>query len=393
MVFVLKVFAAILIEMSLAEADDAGISVQAEWNGRQVRTWVPAQLDRRNLSLTEPEIRATEQAAAALRDSDTHVPEAWETLARLLLRHEGIASSGIEGLREPVVSVLIAERTGAAGAAGWVADNLAVIRMAHDAAHEQLSVETLNEWHARLMRNSNLASNLIGTFRDRIGWVGGNSPLDAAYVPPPPDHIPELMADLISFADSDGNDPDPITRAAVLHAQFEAIHPYGDGNGRLGRILISRALRRASLTTRSTMPISVAIARDPGGYLSGLKLYQIGSIGPWVRWFSDVACKAADTTKHLAAQTKQITDAWLSKLGDVRAHSAARSLAPLLVGHPVVSAQDVISLLGISQPAARSALLTLADRGIIEPAEARAPGAGRNRKWYAAADLISIWSY
>ena len=72
------------------------------------------------MSLAEFEIRATERAAAALRDPGAHVPEAWETLARLLPRHEGIASSGIEGLREPMVSVLIAERTGAAGA-GWIA--------------------------------------------------------------------------------------------------------------------------------------------------------------------------------------------------------------------------------------------------------------------------------
>ena len=378
--------------MSLAGADDLGINVPAEWNGRQVRTWLPAQLDKRDLSLTDLEIRATEQAAAALRESETHVPETWEALARLLLRHEGIASSGIEGLREPVVSVLIAERTGADGAAGWVADNLAVIRMAHDAAHDQISFEVLHEWHRILMRNSSLAPNLIGAFRDSIGWVGGSSPLTAAYVPPPPDRIPELMEDLIRFADSNDNIPDPITRAAVVHAQFEAIHPYGDGNGRLGRILISRALRRAHLTTRSTVPVSVAIARDPGGYLSGLRLYQMGSIGPWVRWFSEVACKAADTTRHLAAQTEQITNAWLSKMNGVRADSAARPLAQLLVGHPVLSSPDVMSLLNISQPAARSALITLADRGIIEPVEAPSPGAGRNRKWYAAADLINIWS-
>ena len=379
--------------MSLAGNDNAGTTVPVEWNGQTIRAWIPSPLDQRDLSLTEAEIRATEQAAAALRESDTSVPEASETLARLLLRHEGIASSGIEGLREPLVSVLIAERTGEGGAAGWVADNLAVIRMAHEAAHEQLSADTLHEWHERLMRNSDLAPDLVGAFRDRIGWVGGDSPHDAAYVPPPPDRIPALMDDLIGFVDSNDDFPDPITRAAVAHAQFEAIHPFGDGNGRLGRILISRALRRASLTTHSTMPISVAIARDPGGYLSGLTMYrQMGDIGPWVRWFSEIACKAAETTRHLAAQTQKTTDDWMSRLGDLRAHSTARSLAPLLVGHPVMSAQDVMSLLDVSQPAARTALLTLADRNIIAPVEARSPGAGRNRQWYAAADLIQTWA-
>ncbi len=371
---------------------EGGVSVSAEWNGRPVESWVPAWLNERDLSLTESEIRATERAAAALRESDAQVPETWETLARLLLRHEGVASSGIEGLREPLVSVLVAERTGAGGVAGWVADNLAVIQMAHETAHEQLSVQMLHEWHIRLMRNSDLAPNLIGAFRNSIGWVGGNSPLDAAYVPPPPDRISELMDDLVGFANLGEGAPDPITRAAAMHAQFEAIHPYGDGNGRLGRILISRTLRSANLTTRSTMPISVAIARDPGGYLSGLRLYEMGNIGPWVLWFSDIACQAADTTKHLADQTREITDIWLDELEGVRSHSAARALAPLLVGNPVVSAHEVMSLLDISQPAARSALLTLAQRGIVEPVEVRLPGTGRSRKWYAAADLISTWS-
>ena len=120
--------------MSWLDGGGAGTTVTAEWNGRQVDTWRPAELSERDFSLAEPEARATERAAAALVASDAQLPDTWEALARLLLRHEGIASSGIEGVREPLVSVLIAERTGAGGAAGWVADNLEVIRMALEEA-------------------------------------------------------------------------------------------------------------------------------------------------------------------------------------------------------------------------------------------------------------------
>lgn len=378
--------------MSAFDSDAAGISVPTRWRDRTVSAWVPAKIGDRDLSLTQSEVRATEQAAAALRASDALVPATWEALARLLLRHEGIASSGIEGLREPLVSVLIAERTGAGGAAGWVADNLAVIRMALDAAHDSLDTQTLHLWHERLMRSSDLTADLIGAFRPSVGWVGGNSPLDAAYVPPPPELIAELMDDLVRFADSADAGLDPITHAAVLHAQFELIHPYGDGNGRLGRILISRALRRTDLAIRSTVPISVAIARDPGGYLSGLKLYEMGQTGPWVEWFSQVARKAADTTTHLAERTRHITGEWDRKLEGVRSGSAARALIPLLPGSPVVSAQDVKTMLDVSQPAARAALLTLAERKIMAPVQARSPGAGRNRNWFAATDLLNTWS-
>lgn len=378
--------------MSIFESEAAGITVSAEWRGRPVSAWVPAKTGDRDFSLTESQVRSTERAAAALRESDALIPESWEALARLLLRHEGVASSGIEGLREPLVSVLIAERTGAGGAAGWVADNLAVIRMALDAAHDSLGIATLHRWHERLMRNSDLTEDLIGAFRPNLGWVGGNSPMDAAYVPPPPELIPDLVDDLVRFADSADTGLDPVTHAAVLHAQFELIHPYGDGNGRLGRVLISRALRRANLTIRSTVPISIAIARDPGGYLSGLKLYETGKTGPWVEWFCGVARNAANTTRHLAELTSAMAEEWNGKLVGIRADSAARSLVSLLPGNPVVSAQDVKTLIKVSQPVARSALLTLTDRGIMTPVQVRSPGAGRNRKWFAATDLINTWS-
>ena len=378
--------------MSLFENGGAGTVAVGDWNGTEVRAWKPARLSDRDFGLNAAEVRATEQAAAAVRAVDRSVPHTWEALSRLLLRHEGVASSGIEGLREPLVSVLLAERTGTGGAAGWVADNLAVIDAALASAHEPLGVEVLHRWHARLMRNSDLDPELIGAFRSRVGWVGGSSPFTATYVPPPADEIADLIDDLIAFA-NERTDLDPISHAAVQHAQFEAIHPYGDGNGRLGRILVTSALRRAGLTRHSTVPISVAIARDTGGYLSGLHLFEQGQAGPWIAWFAGVAQAAASITDQLADRTRHIIDTWQDRLSGLRADSAARALAPLLVAHPLQSAPDAAALLHISRPAARTALRTLADRGILTAVEAPTPGVGRNRDWYAAHDLIDTWTH
>ena len=157
------------------------------------------------------------------------------------------------------------------GAFAWY-DNLAVIHMAVQTSRQPLSVGVLHEWHGRLMRNRHLPKEMVGAFRPALGWVGGTSPLDAAYVPPPPAETPHLVDDLLRFADAT-DDLDELSRAAIAHAQFEAIHPYGDGNGRLGRVLVSRILRRADATQRSVAPISMAVARDPGGYLSGLRTF------------------------------------------------------------------------------------------------------------------------
>lgn len=377
--------------MSLFDDGGAGVVVRGDWNGTEVRAWKPAKLAARDFRLDASAVRITERAAAAVRAADRQVPSTWEALARLLLRHEGVASSGIEGLRAPLVSVLIAERTGVDGAAGWVADNLAVIDAALDAAHLPLSVDALHSWHARLMRHSDLDSDLIGVFRPRVGWVGGSSPLDAVYVPPPPGEIGELIDDLVAFA-NEPTDLDPITHTAILHAQFEAIHPYGDGNGRLGRVLVSRNLRRAHLTRHSTVPISVAIARDTGGYLSGLHSFERGAVGPWVSWFADIAQRGAAVTDRLADRTRQIVDSWNDTLQGLRSDSAARSLMPLLIAHPVLSAPDASDLLGVSNTAAANALQSLADHGVLEPIQARTPGAGRNRHWYAATQLVNIWT-
>ncbi len=378
--------------MVVDSESSAGRAVTVDWRGRRVRTWVPAPLAQRDLALSTATARAAERAVAALRLADARLPATWEPLARLLLRHEGVASSRIEGLREPISAVLVAEQTGAGGAAGWIADNLAVIDAALRTAAEPLSVEMLNRWHERLMRHGELPARMVGAFRSVLGWVGGTSPADAAYVPPPPSEIPPLMDDLVVFAD-DGDDFDAVSRAALVHAQFEAIHPYSDGNGRLGRVLVSRVLRRGGVTARATAPISMAIARDPGGYLSGLHLFEQGETDPWVRWFAETAMRAATTTESLVGQATHLLSQWNEAVAGLRADHTARNLVDHLPARPVLSARDVSTLLGVSERSGRTALAALAARGILEPIpEARTERQGRARHWFAAPGLLDLWA-
>lgn len=368
----------------------AGRSAAVEWRGHTVAAWVPAELSQRDLTLSTPDVRSAERAVAALRLADQRLPATWEALARLLMRHEGIASSGIEGLREPVTSVLVAERIGLGGAAGWVADNLAVIDGSVQAAHEPLTITMLHDWHRWLMRNSDLPPEMVGTFRPALGWVGGTSPSDAAYVPPPPEEIPRLMDDLVRFADA-ADDLDAVSRSAIAHAQFEAIHPYGDGNGRLGRVLVSRILRRAGVTQRSVAPISMAIARDAGGYLSGLRMFEIGHCGPWVRWFAQVVERTADLTNAIVNESQELIEQWSRTTSSLRHDSAARALLRFLPGHPVINSADVASLLDVSERTGRTALEALARHGVLSEIEVGTETVGRARRWYAASELVRLW--
>ena len=251
----------------------------------------------------------------------------------------------------------------------------------------------LHRWHERLMRHGRLPAHMVGDYRSALGWVGGSSPLDAAYIPPPPSEIPRLIDDLVAFADDDGGGFDAVSRAALVHAQFEAIHPYGDGNGRLGRVLVSRALRRGGVTTRSTAPMSMAIARDPGGYLSGLHLFEQGRADPWVRWFAETATRAAATTERLLERATHLLGRWNDATAELRADHTARALLRRLPESPVLSAGDVAALLGVSERSGRTALASLAACGILTPiADVRTARAGRARHWFAATELLDMWS-
>jgi Fic family protein len=254
-----------------------------DWNGRCLRAWVPEPLGAWTPVLTKATVQRAERAAqAARRAGAIAAPD-----TRALARADAIASSRIEGVTAPSEQITAAElEPNARGDAAWIADNVAATLQAIADAHARaLDTATLHSWHRLLMaRASGLPEHQIGAYRLQIGWIGGTSPLDAVAVLPPPETIVALTDDLIAFANR--TDLDPVAHAAVAHAQFESIHPYADGNGRVGRILIAWLLTRR-LRLRAPLPLSAAIAADTGGYLSGLALYRLGQLDPYVAWFAE----------------------------------------------------------------------------------------------------------
>lgn len=369
----------------------SGTEVAIEWSGRPAMAWAPDPLADRDMAVRSDVVRRTERAIAAVRLADARLPVGWEPLARLLLRTEGVASSNIEGLHVRVADVAAAEldEDAVGGDAAWVADNLGAVTQALAAARggRRLTRKALHDWHTRLMRHSSLDPGMIGAFRPAQGWIGGSSPRDAVYVPPPPELVPGLMADLLRFVNR--TDVDPVTQAAVAHAQFETIHPYGDGNGRIGRVLVLWVLSRR-LRVAVPPPVSVLIARDPGGYLSGLYLFRTGELDAWVSWFAEVVRKAGEAAVEWADEVGTVLAGWQERLAGVRVDAAARAALAELPGHPVVSAAVVAERLGVSERSARSALAVLAERGIVEPFEVRGGRPGRPRHWWVARDLVEL---
>jgi Fic family protein len=366
-------------------------TVAAEWQGRPIEAANPPAIARASFDLAGTTIRRTEQAAAAVRRAGDRASGTLEVAGRLLLRAEGLASSAIEGLRATAADVALAEAAGpdaeADAIAAWVADNLAVVTAAL-AEPGRVTVKRLLAWHTRLMRHAQGIDDAhVGAWRDRIGWVGGPNPVLAAHVGARPDAVDALMKDLVTFCNRD--DLDPVTHAAVAHAQFETIHPFADGNGRIGRILVGVVLAHRLQVTYPP-PVSLEFARDVGGYQSGLTLYRQGNVDAWVAWFADAVANASARTLTVLDAVAELEARWAGATATLRADSAARRLLTLLPAHPVLSADTVNDLLGVSGPAARAALTALADAGVVNEIEPIARGAGRPRRWWVADDLLAL---
>jgi len=384
----------------MSDEQQAGDYVPIVWQGRRVSAFVPALLADRDLALTSTTVRRAAAAAADVAAGAAAMPADYLALARLLLRAEGVASSYIEGIAAPLADVVISEAAlvgATSGPAAWVAANLAAVTEAVDAAHgAPLTVGLLCDWHRTLMAGSPLPGRYVGVIRDEQGWIGGSSPLDAALVTPPPDRLDALLTDLVEYANRDDEHLDPIVQAAVAHAQFETIHPFGDGNGRVGRVLVSWVVtRRLRLVTPP--PISTRIAADRHGYLAGLGLFRLGSPDAWVRWFADTVSGAGRVQRELVRQVDVIRRDWRTRLaGDgtgrtVRRDALAWQVLDLLPAHLLLTAPGLAALTGQHLRTVQKALGTLVDVGVLAEHTPTGPRpVGRPTRLYISPDLLAL---
>ena len=376
----------------------AGTEVPIIWRGRRVSAFLPTPLADRDLSLDGRAERRCGAAEASVGSSAEALPDDYAPLARLLLRAEGIASSYIEGVTAPVVDVLLAEHdtTGEHSPAAWVAANLAATSqaVAHAAGTAPLTGEELCRWHTQLMSGRPTPARYLGRLRDEQGWIGGPTPLEAHLVTPPPTELDRLMTDLLGFVNR--SDVDPVAQAAVAHAQFELIHPFADGNGRIGRVLVSWLLtRRLQLLTPP--PVSVRLAADVGGYTAGLTQFRFGQTSAWVSWFADSVSGAGREQQQLIAAVEQLRQSWQDRLAAhrgiraLRSDAAAWRVLSLLPRHLVLSAHIVADELDLTRKAAGDALHTLTEAGVLTRYTAAARrGRGRPTLLFLSADLLGL---
>lgn len=309
-----------------------------------------------------------------------------ESIGPLLLRSEALASSRIEGYQVSALNLAKAliDPRAARGAARTVAANVSAMEVAIGRADDPrpLEVADVESIHATLMASEPEAGP--GQLRQVQNWIGGrlNNPGDAAFIPPPPDEVPRLLWDLVGFL---GRDVPPVAQAAIAHAQFETIHPFIDGNGRVGRCLVHLILRRAGVAPSFVPPVSIVLAARPSSYVQGLVDFREGRIADWVESFAGACLSAAGHAVRLAEDVRELQRSWLDMAGRPRSDSAAAKIIALLPAQPVLSAPTIRVAVGASQQQVLAGLKVLADAGVV-----RQISEGTYDRQFAATELFDL---
>ncbi|MGH3303638.1 MAG: Fic family protein [Streptosporangiaceae bacterium] len=327
-----------------------------------------------------------------------------EALARILLRAESAASSRIEGLEIGARRLLRAEAARQTGdeprdvTVTEVLNNVDAMVYGVQSVHpgDQITVDLLLEMHRRLLAGTRMERH-GGRLREVQNWIGGSdyNPCSAAYVPPPPEFVAELLEDLAAFCNDDGLPP--VAQAALAHAQFETIHPFVDGNGRTGRALIHLVFRRRGIAQRVLPPVSLVLATWLQDYVRGLAATRYR--GPltarqahegtnlWIGRFATAATLAVRDAATFEKRAHDIEALWRERLGRVRARSAADLLLRRLVGAPVVTVSSAAELIGRSYVQTNQAIKRLADADILKQVNV-----GRRNRAYEAPEIIDAFT-
>ncbi|WP_348671840.1 Fic family protein [uncultured Abyssibacter sp.] len=230
-----------------------------------------------------------------------------------------------------------------------------------------LSNRLLCETHAVLMRGVRGEHKRPGEFRISQNWIGGSSLTDAAFIPPHHEGVPELMADLEQLWHNEALQVPHLIRAAISHYQFETIHPFLDGNGRIGRLLIPLYLISHGVLAKPSLYLSDFFERNRASYYDALmRVRQSDDLLHWVRFFLRGVLETAENGRQLFQQILTLrTEAEQRVMAIGRRSANARKLLEHLYRQPVVAAADVTETLSVSNPTAQTLLRALEECGLL----------------------------
>ncbi|MBI2394831.1 MAG: Fic family protein [Deltaproteobacteria bacterium] len=321
-------------------------------------------------------LRAAEQALVRLELAGEMVPSLdWFIYA--FVRKEAVLSSQIEGTQATLVDLLTFEaQEGAEHSAAPNADVEEVCNYLDALAYSRaqltdpnglpLSMRLLSETHQRLMRGVRGAEKLPGEVRRSQNWIGGSRPGNAAYVPPPPHALGEVLGAFEKYLHG-GDSLPPLVRAGLLHVQLETIHPYLDGNGRIGRLLVTLLLEHWKLLTKPLLYLSLFFKRHREDYYRRLNAVRIeGDWEGWLDFFVDGVATIADEAVASARELFALVAADRARVLAREGMSVvALRLFELLPRHPVVTVASVMKFVETTKPTAGRAIELLVATNVL----------------------------
>lgn len=322
------------------------------------------------------EVIAAHEALGELRQATSRLPNP-KLVTRTFDRREAVRSSQIEGTNSDMHQLFTYEATGSDE--GLPSDVLVTLnyvkalevglKAVNDKGPTAVTEKLIKSLHQVLMEGTDYRGQ-PGEYRDIQNWIGGSKINTARFVPPTPKHVPHCMRELIEFlhdlpAEEDMYEVPIVVRMAIAHAQFETIHPFVDGNGRVGRLLLP-----IMLAAEGQVPVYIAgyLKNNQQEYydmLAGVQLKE--QWRPWIQFFATAVEESAKESIKTASALDCLLQQWEERITTlrIRSDSAVYKLPKLLIGRPVVTARQVETELGISFPAANNALSKLEEVGIV----------------------------
>jgi Fic family protein len=363
--------------------------------GEEVAAFIPATLPPRNPPLDvsgalASRLQKAEQALGRLESAGSMVPSL-DWFLYVFVRKEAVITSQIEGTQSTLMDLLRFESEGGAAPNAdleEVCNYLAALAWARRRLSDRkglpLSTRLLNETHARLMKGVRGADKHPGEVRRSQNWIGGSRPGNAVFVPPPPDVLPGLLATFEKAMHARQGHP-ALIRAGLLHVQFETIHPYLDGNGRIGRLLITLLLEHWKLLSQPLLYLSLFFKRHQAEYYR--RLGAVRTEGDWEGWLdfflegvATIADEAVADSRELFAlvmrDRERIVAAEETSVQAIRLFDA-------LPKQPLMSVSSVMRLLDTTKPTAGRAIELLVRSGILEETTGRQRG-----RWFAYKEYL-----
>lgn len=338
------------------------------------------------------EIQAASAALVRLETLAAELGDPW-LVSRIVMRREAVSSSAIEGTHSTLDELLTVEETGDAewvGAAAMVRDYAlcldAAVPMAIARGPTVFTEGLVKDLHRSVMRGDGGYADTPGESRTKVVWIGGRGDIAySTYNPTPPEDIERCLGDNIAYMRGELDEtlpPHIITRMAVAHAHFEAVHPFSDGNGRVGRLLLPLMMAAAG---HAPLYLSPYIEAHRPAYYAALRAAQQRlDWAAMIGFVSDAVTATVAELLETRRALKELHAAWLARRRFRSGSAALRALA-LLPHYPVITVRRLAALLDLSEPQAALAVRQLQEAGILR----ERTGYRRNRL-FAANEALSV---